>query len=121
MQEDDSPEFFEKVAKHNGLFTTINVCNRYGEFLIVKSSIYWCPHWSLLNPRVKRLAFHLTFRVAEPAGTARRLRFSANDVTDQGLGEATNEVRSVAGKPVLCDGPSPRRLPRWQAPFPGPR
>jgi hypothetical protein len=31
--------------------------------------------------------FHITFRVAEPEGLARRLRFSANGVTDQGLGE----------------------------------
>ncbi|MCG3769176.1 MAG: hypothetical protein JW384_00296 [Nitrosomonadaceae bacterium] len=33
------------------------------------------------------VAFHLTFRVAEPAGLARRLPLLANGVTDQGLGE----------------------------------
>ena len=46
-------------------------------------------------------AFQLTFRVAEPAGLARRLPLLANGVTDQGLGEesAANE----AGNPVLDD------------------
>ena len=48
--------------------------------------------WSLI-------AFHITFRVAEPEGLARRLPLLANGVTDQGLGEesAANE----AGNPVL--------------------
>jgi hypothetical protein len=46
------------------------------------------------------IAFHITFRVAEPEGLARRLPPLANGVTDQGLGgrsEATG-----AGNPVLC-------------------
>ena len=45
------------------------------------------------------MQFRLTFRVAEPAGLARRLPLLANGVTDQGLGEesAANE----AGNPVL--------------------
>ena len=50
-------------------------------------------------------AFHITFRVAEPAAWARHLRLcsSANAVTRQGLGEVTNEVRNGAGNPVLGD------------------
>ncbi len=44
-------------------------------------------------------ALRLTFRVAEPAGTARCLRSSANSVTDQGLGEGS--VATGTGNPVL--------------------
>jgi hypothetical protein len=43
--------------------------------------------------------FHLTFRVAEPAGLAHRLRPSANGVTGQGLGVVS--VANGAGNPVL--------------------
>jgi len=50
------------------------------------------------------LPLHITFRVAEPAGLAHRLRPSANGVTGQGLGEVTNEVRNVAGNAVLGEG-----------------
>ncbi len=45
--------------------------------------------------------FHITFRVAEPEGLARHLRFSADGVTDQGWGAVTSEARNAAGKPVL--------------------
>jgi len=55
-----------------------------------------------MGRRISLPQFHLTFRVAEPEGLAHRLRFPANGVTGQGLGEVTNEVRNVAGKPVLC-------------------
>ena len=45
--------------------------------------------------------FHITSRVAEPAGLARRLPPLANDVTDQGLGEES--TANGAGNPVLTD------------------
>ena len=48
-------------------------------------------------------ALHITFRVAEPAGLARRLPLLANGVTDQGLGEVTSAARNGAGNPVLYD------------------
>ncbi len=70
---------------------------------------------SRINECSRRLSWHhtetmstvfipcrLTFRVAEPEGLAHCLRFSANSVTGQGLGER-NEVTG-AGKPVLYDG-----------------
>ena len=53
------------------------------------------------------IAFRITFRVAEPAGLARRLPPLANGVTDQGLGgrsEATG-----AGNPVLYEVMAPKR------------
>ena len=56
-------------------------------------------------------AFHITFRVAEPEGLARRLPPLANGVTDQGLGEVTSTARNGAGNPVLCDGQSQRACP----------
>jgi hypothetical protein len=44
-------------------------------------------------------AFQLTVRVAEPEGLAHCLRFSANSVTGQGLGERSEATG--AGNPVL--------------------
>ena len=57
------------------------------------------------------IAFHITFRVAEPAGLARRLPPLANGVTDQGLGER-NEVTG-AGNPVLSEV-QPHSNRHWQ-------
>ena len=58
--------------------------------------------------------FHITFRVAEPAGLARRLPLLANDVTDQGLGEVTSAARNGAGNPVLYAVGIPQDLMRYQ-------
>ena len=44
---------------------------------------------------------HITFRVAEPEGLARRLPLLANGVTDQGLGGRS--AATGAGNPVLAD------------------
>ena len=50
------------------------------------------------------------FRLTPPGCRTRRpgaafAVFWANGVTDQGLGEATNEVRNEAGNPVLAEVP----------------
>ena len=56
-------------------------------------------------------AFHITFRVAEPAvlGMAFAPLPSANAVTRQGLGEVS--AANGAGKPVLYDGQPHRACP----------
>ena len=60
-------------------------------------------------------AFHITFRVAEPEGLARRLPLLANGVTDQGLGEVSeaNEAGNpvLAAVPPLPDVPLTRTIP----------
>jgi hypothetical protein len=57
------------------------------------------------------IVFRITFRVAEPAVRAGRLRpcFSANGMTAQGLGERS--AATGAGNPVLAEGQFPRSLP----------
>jgi len=61
------------------------------------------PGYAARDGRLSLAALHITFRVAEPAGLARRLPPLANGVTDQGLGVVTSAARNKAGNPVLAD------------------